>query len=548
MWTPPDCARSTGTRRCRRISLSLLALAALLLPAALPALAQSRLRSTSGASAASAASASGLTPERTQLRQTILGLYEVLPMRGGLLLKPHASKIGVKTIELTDGSIAINGETTPPSVVRAWLIADAPPVLQLAELPPAERRQLFGLPTEGGPTAIPTPKASAPVSADKPPAQTDSEEASEETDKPETPTAPEPPTPPSPPTSISTGSRVRVGGSARVEANEVVESVVAVGGSVHVEGEVERDVAAVGGPAWIDGKVGGGVTSVGGSVHLGPKAEVEGNVTSVLGHIDADPKARIHGTKTEVSPSEFVLGGRHGKGFGNLDIGPFQGESFLWTAFRILFKLLLVCLTLLVARPRIERLERRLTAQPWESGGVGLLAVLAFFPALILATVLTCCLFLILYPVVFLLVLVVGLLGYTTVVYRIGRWSEGRFGWRFGGNPYLAVLVGMAWIESLRIVGALVSVDDGIFNLFGSMVSGFGRLVVFGATILGIGVVLLDRFSNGWRRTPPPDGLPLAPISPISPMSPMSPVSPAPVLEPGSPMPPAPRETWEREP
>ena len=570
MWTPPDCARSTGTRRCRRISLSLLALAALLLPAALPALAQSRLRSTSGASGASAASAADLTPERSQLRQTILGLYEVLPMRGGLLLKPHASKIGVKTIELTDGSIAINGETTPPSVVRAWLIADAPPVLQLAELPPAERRQLFGLPVEGSPTAaVPAPKAAASGSADipKPPARTDSEEASEETDKPETPTAPEPPeapeppTPPTPPTSISTGSRVRVGGSARVEANEVVESVVAVGGSVHVEGEVERDVAAVGGPAWIDGKVGGGVTSVGGSVHLGPKAEVEGNVTSVLGHIDADPKARIHGTKTEVSPSEFVLGGRHGKRFGNLSVEPFQGgESFLWTAFRILFKLLLVCLTLLVARPRIERLERRLTAQPWESGGVGLLAVLAFFPALVLATVLTCCLFLILYPVVFLLVLVVGLLGYTTVVYRIGRWSEGRFGWRFGGNPYLAVLVGMAWIESLRIVGALVSVDDGIFNLFGAMVSGFGRLVVFGATILGIGVVLLDRFSNGWRRTPPPDGLPVSPMSPMSPMppmppmppispiSPMPPVSPAPVLEPGSPMPPAPRETWEREP
>jgi len=516
--------------------LSLLALAALLLPAALPAVAQSRLRST-----AASASASDLTPERAQLRQTILGLYEVLPMRGGLLLKPHASKIGVKTIELTDGSIAINGETTPPSVVRAWLIADAPPVLQLAELPPAERRQLFGLPAEGGPTAIPMPKVPAPVSADKPPAQTDSEEASEETDKPEPPEAsepPEPPEPPTAPTSISSGSRVRVGGSARVEANEVVESVVAVGGSVHVEGEVERDVAAVGGPAWIDGKVGGGVTSVGGSVHLGPKAEVEGNVTSVLGHIDADPKARIHGTKTEVSPSEFVLGGRHGKRFGNFSVEPFQGgESFLWTAFRILFKLLLVCLTLLVARPRIERLERRLTAQPWESGGVGLLAVLAFLPALVLATVLTCCLFLILYPVVFLLVLVVGLLGYTTVVYRIGRWSESRFGWHFGDNPYLAVLVGMAWIESLRIVGALVSVDDGIFNLFGAMVSGVGRLVVFGATILGIGVVLLDRFSGGWRRTPPPDG-----ISPISPISPT-----APVLEPGSPVTP-PGETWEREP
>ncbi len=519
MWTPSDAALKSGPlkpRRVRRVGFLLLALMALmaLLPSAtLPAAAQNRSRPT--------AAPDGLSAERAQLRQTILGLYEVLPMRGGLLLKPHASKVGVKTIELTDGSIAINGETTPPSVVRAWLVADAPPVLTLSDLPPAERRQLFGLPTEGGTTAAP-PAASttlAPKSTGEAP-QADSDDKSDDTtaDKPTPPEPPEVPEPPSPPTTaVSIGPRVRVGGSTRVEAHEIAESVVAVGGQVHVDGEVERDVASVGGSTWINGKVGGGVTAVGGSVHLGPKAEVEGDVTSVLGHIHADPQAKVHGTKTEVSPGDVVLGGRRGDRY-NYHVGPFFGTaSFFWTILWILLKILLVCFTLLVARPRIELLERRLLAEPWESGGVGLLSVLAFVPALVLATVLTCCLFLILYPVVFVVVFLVGLLGYTTVVYRIGRWSESRFGWRAAGNPYLAALLGMGWIESLRIVGAFLRIDDSPFGLFGVLIGGVGRVVVFCAMLFGIGVVLLDRFSKGWRRVPPPNGQPMPPAPPMPP-------------------------------
>jgi hypothetical protein len=518
MWTPSDAARKLSplqSRRFRWIGLPLLALAGLLLSALLPAAAQNRSHP--------AAAPAGLSPERAQLRQTILGLYEVLPMRGGLLLKPHASKVGVKTIELTDGSIAINGETTPPSVVRAWLVADAPPVLELADLPPAERRQLFGLPTEGGTASAPPAAASPKPAAEAPQADSEdnSKDKSEDTEAANTPTPPESPEPPSPPTTaVSIGPRVRVGGSTRVEANEVAESVVAVGGQVHVDGEVERDVAAVGGSAWINGKVGGGVTAVAGSVHLGPKAEVGGDVTSVLGHIHADPQAKIHGAKTEVSPGDVVLGGRHGDRY-DYHVGPFFGTaSFFWTILWILLKILLVCFTLLVARPRIEHLERRLLAQPWESGGVGLLSVVAFVPALVLATVLTCCLFLVLYPVVFVVVFVVWLLGYTTVVYRIGRWSESRFGWRSAGNPYLAALIGMAWLESLRIVGAFLRIDDGPFSLFGVMIGGAGRVVVFCAMIFGIGVVLLDRFSKGWRRVPPPNGQPMPPMPPAPPAPP----------------------------
>jgi hypothetical protein len=229
----------------------------------------------------------------------------------------------------------------------------------------------------------------------------------------------------------------------------------------------------------------------------------------------------------------MMTGGRHGRN-GNVHIGPFSGtSSFVWTMMQLFLKVFLVCLTLLVARPRIERLERRLIAQPWESGGVGLLTVVGFVPALVLATLLTCCLFLILYPVVFVVLFLVWLLGYTTVVSRIGRLAEGRFGWSFGGNPYFAALLGMVLIESLRIVGSFVGIGDGVFTIFGALLGGTGRVIVVVATIFGIGVVLLDRFSGGWRRTPPAPSF----VEPDPPMPPAPPAPPAP-----------PRETWESEP
>jgi hypothetical protein len=539
MWIPSDSAHAA--RPARRLAL-LLALAALFLPALLRA---------------------AVSPGRAALRQAILARYEVLPVRGGLLLKPHTSKVGVKTIEIAGGNIAINGETTPPSVVRAWLTDDAPQVLQLAELPTAELRQLFNLPAaEGGGAALPPlpappepPKVAGKSgdstvviqkSGDSTSGTGDDEDKGAEAVGSETipPEPPEAPEPPPTPTSVSSGPRVKVGGSTRVNADEVVESVVAVGGSVHVEGQVREDVAAIGGQAYVDGKIGGGVTAVGGSVHLGPHADVGGDVTSVLGHIDADPKARIHGTKTEVSPGDVMIGGPHHRP-GTIFLWPIVGTaSLVATALKFFLKLVLVGLTLLVARATVERLERRLVSQPWESAGVGLLTGVAFFPAVVLATLLTCCLLIVFYPVLILLVMVVGLLGYTTVAVRLGRWTEQRLGRQLGpvgegGSIYLAALVGMVWLEGLQLLGALLSFD-GLTYYLGAALRGLGEMVVLVALIFGVGVVLLDRFSTGWRRMPPaPPGA--SPMPPTSPVPPASPIPPAPP-ESNPPAPPAPTE------
>ncbi|HEV7516397.1 MAG TPA: polymer-forming cytoskeletal protein [Thermoanaerobaculia bacterium] len=527
MWIPSDPARTASARRWRRISFSALApiaLAALLLSAAVPATAQLRPRP--------AAPAASATPERAHLRQTIQRLYEVLPVRGGLLLKPRTSKVGVKTIELAGGNIAVNGEPVTASVLRAWLGDDAPAVLQLSEIPPTEGRQLFGLSAaeaEGAAPTVPAAKSSEDLPnprAKTAPAEPADADATEET---AAPTPPEPPEPPTSPTAVRSGPRVRVGGGVRVEANEIAEDVVAIGGPVHVDGEATGDVTAIGGSATINGKVGGGVTAVAGSVHLGPKADVSGDVTSVMGHIDAAPGAKIHGTKTEVSPGE-VMAGRHRNV--HVNVGPFRGPAhFVGHVMSTVLLALLACLILLVARPTVERLDARVIAEPWKAGLVGFLSQLFFLPLLLVVTLVLVisivgCALLLLDPFLVLALLVAALVGFTAVAYRVGRLFESRFQRAFG-SPYVALLVGIVMIEGLSLLGRFFDLVP-FMGFLAVLFLMIGGIVLYCAWTVGFGVFVLDRWDRGFRRQP---------AYPLVPAEPLPPPPPAPV-EP-------PREPWE---
>jgi hypothetical protein len=519
MWTLSDLRSFPGARRSRRISFSALGLLALLvLSPALPAEAQLRPRPTPAA------------PQHGDLRQSIQKLYEVLPVRGGLLLKPHTSKNGVKTIELASGNVAVNGETVNPSVLRAWLGEDAPAVLELSALPSAEQRQLFGLTPEtegaGVPAAAPRTSTDLPK---PPPAGTAADEDKENTETsappavPAPPNAPEAPTPPVPPTSVSSGPRVRVGGGVRVEANEVAEDVVAIGGPVHVDGEATGDVSAIGGSVTINGKVGGGVNAIAGSVHLGPKADVGGDVTSVLGHIDADPAARIHGSKTEISPGEVIAGrGRHRNV--HVNFGPFRGPArFVERVVSVVLLSLLACLILLVARPTVERLGARVIAEPWKALLVGFLSQLFFLPLLLVVTLVLVisivgCALILLYPFLFLALVVAGLVGFTAVAYRVGQLFETRFERAFG-SPYVTVLLGILAIEGLTLLGRFFDLVP-FMGIFAVLFLVIGGIVQYCAWTVGFGAFVLDRWERGFRRQPPP---PLVPAEPL-------PAAPAPEL------------------
>jgi hypothetical protein len=477
-------------------------------------------------SAAVAAPQSGTNPpasaeERASLRQALESRYEVLPVQGGIVLKPRQATAAIRTIEVTADGVSINGQRVPVPTLHEWLGADADLVLRLQGLSAGEQRRLFGL--EAGspaPPAIPAaPPAPAVTPAPEPDASTGESEVSDEPAAAETPE--EAATPARHGDRHTSGSRINVGGSVTVDKDEVAEEVVAIGGSATVDGEVEDGVTAIGGPARIDGKVGGEVVSVGSGVYLGPNAEVEGDVTSVGGAVHREPGAKVQGKINEVGLLPF---GRFG-GFGrHVRFGhhwPFWGgvsEVVSSVLFTVVLGLL-VCLVLLVARTPLERVDRQLLARPWPSAAVGLAGCVFFWPLVVAVTILLaitiigCALFL-LYPFLFLFVGLLLLLGYTAVAYRLGRLVEGRFSQSFG-SPYGAALLGVLLIQVWSIFGRMLDLLPGVFGFFALMVGLFGFLTQAVAWIVGFGAVILSRFGlepGYWQQQGAP--LPVTPMTP----------------------------------
>src|ERR1700710_1635837 len=81
--------------------------------------------------------------ERGEPRRAVESRFEVLPVSGGVLLKPRQPKAGISSVEVTGGRIAVNGEAVSSRTLRDWLGADAEPVIRLQGLGPRGQRRLF---------------------------------------------------------------------------------------------------------------------------------------------------------------------------------------------------------------------------------------------------------------------------------------------------------------------------------------------------------------------------------------------------------------------
>lgn len=93
---------------------------------------------------------------------------------------------------------------------------------------------------------------------------------------------------------------VTIGRDVVVSTGTKVREVVAIGGSVTVDGEVEDAVVSVGGPARVNGKIGDDLVVIGSAV-LGPKAVIGGELVVVGGPLEAAPTAKVKGDRTSVS-------------------------------------------------------------------------------------------------------------------------------------------------------------------------------------------------------------------------------------------------------
>jgi hypothetical protein len=185
--------------------------------------------------------------EQQSLRARIEQRYDVVPLSGGVGLRPKSPRGDVRLIEISD-TIAINGVPVSGRELRERVGADADAILRLSYLDAKTLRELF------------------PVAAER--------EIRPERETPREPAAPTAPAPSSRRTHRSGGDRIRVFGDVVVnEGEEVTGQVVSVLGSVRIDGEVGDQVVAVLG-----------------SVDLGPNAVVHGDVVTVGGRLR---KARI---------------------------------------------------------------------------------------------------------------------------------------------------------------------------------------------------------------------------------------------------------------
>jgi hypothetical protein len=431
------------------------------------------------APAPAAAQASGAVAEvPADVKAQALQRFRVIVISGGVVLTPRDG--AQRTIEISNGSIAIDGARVTGSELRDRLGADADLVLRLSYIAPDALRAAFTPPAAPG--APEPPGAQAPPAPQTAPAPA------------ETPAPPAPPAAPEREWRRKSGAKVAVFDSVEVAEDErATEAVVAVLGSVTVKGRVEDDVVAVLG-----------------NVHLGPHAVVTGSVTSVGGRIEQEPGAEIRGDVNEV---RLHHGGWHRGGVG---WRPWMGDgdlfsgwfSLLGTLLRIALVMLLTLIVAIAASSPVERISRRAGTDPWVSGFVGLAAQVLFVPVLVLTVVFLAISIigiplLLLVPFALVALLFGVLMGFTGVARRVGEWAVGPH-----KGPLVAITVGVAVITAAAVVTRIVWLIPGPTGPLAFALWLVALFIEYIAWTVGLGALLLTRFGTRGPLTATADVVP----------------------------------------
>jgi len=408
--------------------------------------------------------------EQQALRARIEQRYDVVPLSGGVALRPKSPRDDVRLIEISD-TIAINGVPVSGRELRERVGADADAILRLSYLDAKALGELFG-----------------PVAAER--------EVRPEKEAPLEPAAGRS----SRRIHRSGGDRVRIFGDAVVnEGEDVTGQVVAVLVSVRVDGEVGDQVVAVLG-----------------SVDLGPHAVVHGDVVTVGGQLRRASGSQINGAVTEVSLGE--VGARINApwldGWGPVYVfGGFRPVARLvGTTFRFVLLALAGCLALVVARRGVEGSAQRVTDDPVKTTLIGLVAWLLFLPlfvltAIVLAISLIGIPLLLLLPFAVVVLLLMSVVGFSGTAYAVGQWARRRFGIATTSG-FADICLGILIILLPLLVGRVLALGGWTLSPVVFLLVATGLAVEFLAWASGFGAVLTNTFSR-WqarratRSTPP---------------------------------------------
>ena len=404
------------------------------------------------------------------LRERIEQRYDVVPLTGGLALRPKSRVGDVRLIEIADGAISINGVAVTGAELRDRVGGDAEPILRLSYLPASVQRDLF----ERGAAAAAVQDAVPPLEQERRPgAEAPAPSAPGETAR------------------RRSGERVRIFGDVVVREEEYVDGqVVAVLGSVTIDGEVTDQVVAVLGSVTLGPKaiVRGDIVSVGGRVHRTPTSQTHRAVTEVA---VADPDFRIHVSPWLDDWGPFVW-------FGSFGAVP----RLVGSAIRVILLILLAGIALVIARRSVEASAQRVSDSPVKSTVVGLLAQIMILPVLVIvAIVLAISLIgiplLLLLPFVVLFLIVLAVIGFTGTAITVGNMIRGRFALGTSA-PFATVAIGILVILSPLLLGRLLAIGGWPATPFAFLLVGAGFAVELLAWASGFGAVLTNAF-NKWQ-------------------------------------------------
>ena len=409
------------------------------------------------------------TADRAALRAQLERRFDIVPLSDGIALRPKSREGDLRLIEVTAGSVLVNGSAVTGRELRDRLGADADAVLRLSYLLPSELRAIME-PVPPQPPAAPLPPAGPD---DQPPLERAPSQQAEEHRWP----------------NRSRGDRIRIFGDVTVNRDEeITGQVVAVFGTAHVNGKVRDQVVAVLG-----------------SVLLGENAVVDGDVVSVGGRVHRKDGAQTRGSVTEVAVGRIPL--NIGLGPSGMHDVPFVSSfgavpGLVMTLLRLSLLLLLTGIAFIVARRAVEVSADHVSEHPIKVTVVGLVAEALVIPVLVLtAIVLSISIIgiplLLLLPFVVVGLILMALVGFTGAAAAIGGFVQRQFP---GSRGYLAVAVGVLVVLSPVLIARLVAFGGWPLTPFSVVLMGLGfafELLVWAG---GFGAMLITAFTRWQAR------------------------------------------------
>jgi len=292
--------------------------------------------------------------------------------------------------------------------------------------------------------------------------------------------------------------KVVLGGSFTLQNGETLNgSLLVIGGQATLEenSTVYGDVLITGGVLFARGTINGNVTAIGGSLNLEDSAVVQGDVNTVGSVLNKSEQAVISGSLSFDIPSDFE--------FNYLPALPFSdlGESrvstpginfkpvwdFMWAIFRAVALAALAALLSLFMQKNIEHVTNSLMAQPFSSGGLGVLTAVVVVPLMLLLIIT-----LILSPLGIIGLIIFALsvvLGWIAVGYELGK--------------RMATLFKQNWAPTISM--SLGTLTLSLLSSLFSQIPCIGWVIPFLIAMVGLGGVALSRFGTATYNPKPPE-------------------------------------------